>query len=120
MGLRDVIRDDAVTVFANADEHGEPITYYPEGRLFDPRPMHAVVTREQPEPVGADQGRSNKVEFTIQIPNDPANENGVKEIRPSEDLVDCPVIERGDDVKRWRVLEVLSQDPGMWTLRVAQ
>ena len=51
MTLHDLIAADAVTVFTSTDDFAEVITYYPH-RYYgeaarDPRPINAVVFREQ-------------------------------------------------------------------------
>ena len=51
--------------------------------------------------------------------NDPTGQKGPAKIEVQVDVIDCPATEGGDPV-RWRVLELLEQDAGMWALRCAQ
>ena len=45
MTLHDTIQADADSVFCNADDFAEPVTYYP--RAGEARTINAVVLREQ-------------------------------------------------------------------------
>jgi hypothetical protein len=118
VAFRDKLAVDARRTFLESGKFAEPVTYYPEGQECDPRPINAVVDRSPPRQVGEDEGRANVAEFTLLVGNDPTNTWGIGKIEVGKDLVDCPLLEGGDPV-RWRVVEILEQDPGMWTLLIA-
>lgn len=117
MTLKDLVREDALGTLLNEDDFAEGITYYPGGHLCDPRQISALVNREPPAADGPDEAGSPRNEITVRVGNDPTVNKGIAEVLEQVDLIDCPAKRGSTTTVRWRVLELLQQGDGMWTLR---
>lgn len=109
--LKDQLAVDMVNVFLNENEFAEWIAYTPAGGIE--KTIKAIVDRNRLEPAGEDTGRLLKDQATITIAN---NETyGVITIKKGEDKV--TLLDRiGGELVDYLVMDILSQDEGMWEL----
>lgn len=98
----------------NNDEFAEDIFYIPYagGSLS----IKAVVLRERLEPGTQDAGRMVGRRAEIYIANDATY--GVIAVGKGRDTVQMPVLEDGETLVEWTVIDVISQDSGCWHLLV--
>ena len=112
MTLKDRMVSDMGKVFLNANAFAETIVYYPGGDKTAPKTIKAVVNRDEVEPF--DDQLRHQIEITIS--RDPVA--GIENVDKGHDKCLCPIIEGGDPVPL-RVVNILSQDAGAWTLGVS-
>lgn len=102
---------DAVNVFLRSDEFAETITYTPKDGVE--KLIRAIVDRQQISPAGEDTGRILQNQVKISIAN--SETYGVISIIKGGDKVSLPERIGGPDVD-FLVVDILSQDEGMWQL----
>lgn len=112
--LSDQMQADA-SVFTDTDAFGETIVYTPKGAAA--KPINGVVFRYPMEDIGAGVQGANRFRYELQINTDATL--GIASINRAGDRVSV-AREFGSAVMlNMSVEEVLSQDPGMWHLRLA-
>jgi hypothetical protein len=109
--FKDQLAADAVNIFLNNNEFAEEIVYTPKGGTA--KTIKAIVDREQLFPAGEDSGRVLQNQVKISIATDTTY--GIGTINLGGDTVDLPERIGGADVN-WRIVDVLNQDEGLWTL----
>lgn len=102
---------DAVNTFLNSDEFAETIAYTPKDG--EERLIRAIVDRQIISPAGEDTGRLLQNQVKITIAN--SETYGVISVNKGEDKVSLPERIGGPDVD-FIVIDILSQDEGMWSL----
>ena len=113
MAFKDRLLQDARLAFLSEDI-AEMISYTPFGE--SPKLIKAVVRRDRLEPSAQDQSRLLAKQAEIWVSNH--EEDGILLVTKGEDIVSMPVYEGGSPSVDWRVIEILSKDPGMWHLLV--
>ena len=109
MAFADVVKADAVAVFANPDEFGESLSYTPDGGPA--ATVRCVVDRKPAERHASRDFKSS--DLVLSVPNDATD--GVTTVAPGKDTVAvAPIL--GGSTKTYRVIEILNQDPGMWEI----
>lgn len=103
----------------NIDQIGEQVTYYPDGKLQDPRSIRAVL-RRQPTDVVPIAGGAEILLLSWRILVPRASLPGFTP-REAVDLIELPP-QKGDPPHLWKRLRIdrlLGQDhPGFWTLGI--
>jgi hypothetical protein len=118
MSLRSQQAVDALTVFARSDDFGETVTYYPEGLLYDPRPLTVLVSRNQPTAIPTDEGGFLMVDAVIRIPRG-SGPGQLAAVALRRDLVDVILVE-GEEPVRCRIPRKVDSDPSMWVLEATR
>ncbi|MCX5712123.1 MAG: hypothetical protein NTY47_03495 [Candidatus Omnitrophica bacterium] len=111
--FKDQLSVDAVNAFLNDDEFAEEIDYTPKGGTV--KMIKAIVNRQRVQPSGEDSGRTLSTQFEILIANDVTY--GVASINKAGDTVVLAEREGGELVT-FRVVDILSQDAGMFHLLI--
>lgn len=118
MTLRDMIADDATTVFLADGEFSETVTYYPH-RFYgatqrQPRTIKAVVSREQVANFAEDVVTVLPM-FEVHVANDSTNGISSDEIDTGGDQIEFPARD-GKTAQRFSILRITTQDHGMLVL----
>jgi hypothetical protein len=112
MTLHDTIQADADSVFCNADDFAEPVTYYP--RAGEARPISAVVLREQLAVLPED-GDSVLPVFEIHVANNSTTGIASHELNLGGDALEFAV-RVGQQASKRSILKLLGHDEGMLVL----
>lgn len=107
---------ESLDLFLDADVFGETIVYYPAGDLSQGKEILAVVERDQLTIASmVEAGLSLQAQITI------ANHDtsGVTAVAKGRDLA-LVQMTPGADPELVRVVELISQDSGAWTLGVVR
>lgn len=120
MTLRDTIAEDAATVFCNADDFAEIVTYYPH-RYFgeesrENRVIIAVVEREQLQSFSEDAGESVTPIFRVHVANSSTLGISSDEIDLGGDKIGLPPRDGKTAVIK-SITQLLTQDNGMLVLQ---
>jgi hypothetical protein len=113
MSFKDGLSQDAGKVFLNSSEFAEDVVYTPKGG--SPLAIKAVINRRRLDPAYEDTGRTLLNQAEIFIANDAAA--GVISINKGGDTVSFAE-NLGGAAVNWVVVDILSQDEGMWHLLV--
>jgi hypothetical protein len=117
--LRGAITDDASSVFLNADEFAESVTYKP--RLYSVgdsrvnRPIKAVVIRELVQVVSEDGGETVLPSFEVHVANDSTLGISSDELDTGGDKISFPVRDGMVATDR-AIVRLVTQDHGMLVL----
>lgn len=117
MSLHDLIADDAVTVFCNADDFAESVTYYPH-RFYGAtaratRSITAVVMREQ---IDAARATDHPLPvYEVCVANSSTTGISSAELDTGGDILEFPPRD-GETAKKFRILRLITQDHGMLVL----
>ena len=110
MGLRDDIKADAVSIFANTDEFAEEITYF--FRAGGSRTFNAVIDRDPPTVYGPG-GQVVLPEFTLEFPVSDTDGVEPADIDTGGDYVELLSEFGAGSVAQHTVLVIMRQDLGM-------
>jgi len=113
MTLHDMIQSDAETVFCNANDFAEPVTYY--ARHGSARSINAVVVRETLAAFTEDGGDSVLPVFEIHVINDSATGISSDELNLGGDSIEFAV-RVGQDVSKRSITKLTIHDEGMLVL----
>ncbi len=119
MSLRDVIADDAVSVFGNTSDFAESVTYYPH-RFYGEaaraaRTINAIVMREQISAVSQDGGDTVLAVWQVHVANDSTYGISSEELDLGGDQIELPPRD-GEAAAKKTVTQLLIQDHGMLVL----
>jgi hypothetical protein len=112
MTLHDMIKADAETVFCNANDFAEPVTYYP--RIGSSREIQAVVIREALAILNED-GDNVIPLFEIHVANDSLTGIASDELNLGGDSLEFAIRVDGPKTRR-SIMKLLSHDEGMLVL----
>lgn len=109
----DMLKADAATVFADVEKFGEEIVYRP--RSGADRTFSVVPDRSPPAPIGG--AGHYTPSLVVFVPNSTDATKGVASIDKDGDKI--VIAEReGGTAREHLIAEIVSQDPGGWTLRL--
>lgn len=111
MSLKDLMAEDAANVVLNSDEFAEEIQYTPHNGTV--RTIKAIVERSRIMPDSADAGRVLAKTVEVNIARHATL--GVLAVTKNGDKISLPTVIGGtnDD---YVVVDILSQDEGLWRL----
>ncbi len=110
-GFSDLLKAHAKGIFASGAQFGETATY--TFRNQTTRTVKVNVFRDSPQP---GQGRAAVPEIRCFIPNDPTD--GVEAVNKQGDTLTLSE-RQGGEAKVHRIVEILTQDPGGWMVRLS-
>jgi hypothetical protein len=118
MTLRSQLATDAVSVFCNADDFAESVTYYPHRYYGDAsraaRTINAVVVRESITVLGED-GDTVLPVWEIHVANSSTSGISSEELDLGGDQISLPPRD-GETAARKTIVRLTSHDPGMLVL----
>ena len=112
MTLHDMIKADAASVFCNANDFAETVTYYPRSGL--PRDILAVVVREQLAILPEDGDNVIPI-FEVHVINTSAEGIASDKLNLGGDQLEFPV-RVGQPKKRRTITKLLGHDEGILVL----
>ena len=115
MTLKDRIISDAGSVFLNDDQFAESVTYYPHrfGSPATPRPIKAVVTRNQVSTFNPDE--QIIAEFEVRVANDSVTGISSSELNTGGDQIKFAA-RVGETESKRSVQYLVEHDEGMLVL----
>lgn len=118
MTFKDGLDDDFANVFLATGEFAETVTVYANGKAAGGgRAISALVDRGRPEPLGLGEADELVLGAEVTIANNATT--GLSAIVEDVTEFDLALVEGGPDVTV-RVVEIITQDPGAWGVRVVK
>ena len=114
MTLHDMIEADASSVFCNADDFAEPITYYPRCGSGEGRSIDAVVIRD-PLAIFPEDGDVVTSVFEVRVVNSDTLGIASTELNTGGDQVEFAG-RIGKEAKIYSIVRIIEQDEGMLVL----
>lgn len=112
--LRDIIAEDALTVFCNTNDFAETVVYYP--RRGASRSIDVVIEREPAQPVAEDLGSHNIPIWRVHVANDATSGIASTELNLGGDQIALSPRDGQTPVKK-SITQILLQDHGMLVLQ---
>lgn len=112
MTLHDIIKADAVNVFANSNDFAESVVYYPY--LGEPRTIDVVIERQQVQ-LNPEDGDTLTPVFLVHVANNATEGISSEELNVGGDTMEIAV-RVGETPTMRRVIRLLGHDEGMLDL----
>lgn len=121
MTLKDMMADDAATVFLNTDEFAETVTYLPRQTGITttraPRSISAVVFRESLSGVDENGGEITSPVWIVHVANNASTGITGAELNLGGDRISFPPRD-GETAQDRRIVSLQTQDEAMLVLEV--
>ena len=118
MAFKDDLATDMADIFLDTEEFAETVVAYQAGKAAGgAKSIAALVDRGAPEPFGLGDASALVHDAEVTIANDATT--GLAAITDQVTEFDLPLV-LGGPVLTCRVVGIVSQDEGAWTVRVAK
>lgn len=118
MTFKDDLATDLANIFLDTDEFAETVVAYQAGKAAGgAKSIVALVDRSGPEPFGLGDASELVHDAEVTIANDATT--GLAQVTDQVTEFDLPLV-LGGPVLTVRVIAIVSQDEGAWTVRVAK